>query len=92
MVLTPKPNPDLALSQGTALARTLVSGLLHRSMVFARCLVVLPHQVSHQSHSCGRLKIRTCNAAWHGHLGNGHNLRPCNIAEAWQRFEPTPDS
>jgi len=50
----------LLLDLRRARARTLVSGLLHRSMVLARCLVVLPHHVSHQSHSCGRLKILTC--------------------------------
>ena len=31
---------------------SFVSGLLHRSMVFAYFLVALPHQVSHHSHSC----------------------------------------
>lgn len=30
---------------------SLVSGLLHRSMVFAVPSVALPHQVSHHSHS-----------------------------------------
>lgn len=41
-------------------AGALVSGLLHRSMVLAACLVVLPHQVSHHSHSCASEWMGTC--------------------------------
>ena len=35
------------------------SGELHRSMVLAFALVLSAHQVSHQSHSWGRLKMGT---------------------------------
>lgn len=33
---------------------SFVNGLLHKSIVFAACLVELPHHVSHQSHSCSQ--------------------------------------
>ena len=38
---------------------SLVSGLLHRSIVFALASEALPHQASHQSHSSGSERMGT---------------------------------
>lgn len=60
-LLQPGMRENIRCATHRGWCHTLVSGLLQRSMVFALALVVLPHQVSHHNHSCGREKIFTCN-------------------------------